>query len=127
MDRKDRYLIKDNGEPYRTTNGRPLLLDRFDVDPSYDPDLDARTLAGVIDELRKQGLRVPDAMLKRHNDIFLLEDNGKPYRTEDGSPIQQAWFENDVELEPGVSDMSDEEFVAKMERLGLPIPEKIRP
>ena len=64
MAKKDKYLLDENGEPYRTAAGNPMLLDQFDGDPSYNPDLDDRPLAEVVEELRSLGIPVPDEMLE---------------------------------------------------------------
>ena len=123
MAKKDKFLLKDNGEPYRTADGGPLLLDQFDSDPSYNPDLDDRTLADVVDELRKLGIPVPDEMLKEHDHKFFLQPNGKPHRTSDGEPMRADFFEGDPYLDPKHKPLTPAEIEAEFRKLGLSRPD----
>ena len=123
MAKKSKYLLKEDGEPYRTAAGDSMLQDQFDGDPSYNPDLNDRTLADVVDELRRLGIPVPDEMLKEYNDRFYLDDNGKSHRSLGGEPMRQDFFENDPYLDKNVPDLTSEEAAAMFRKLGLSIPD----
>jgi hypothetical protein len=123
MAKNDIHLLDKNGEPYRTVGGNPMLQDQFDGDPSYNPDLNDRTLADVVDELHRQGIPVPDKMLKDYNDRFYTDDNGKAHRSWGGEPMRQDFFEGDPYLDPNVPDLTSEEAAAMFRKLGLSMPD----
>ena len=125
MAKNDIYLLDKNGEPYRTADGNPVLLDHFDGDPPYHPDLDDRTLADVVDELRRLGIPVPDEILKEHDHKFFLKPNGKPHRTSDGEPMRADFFEGDPYLDPKHKPLTPAEIEAEFRKLGLSTPDAL--
>ena len=58
---------------------------------------------------------------KYNDQEYLLQDDGTPYRTADGTPIMKRWFDNEPTFDPEIYERSDEEVNEELERLGLPL------
>ena len=69
MSEYDKYLLDEDGEPYRYANGRPVKLDDFDQDPS--PTGRAEALSKSVEEVWQERLNrgrwVPPEVIEKYN------------------------------------------------------------
>lgn len=59
-------------------------------------------------------------------DKYLMQKNGKPYRTADGKPMKLDDFDQDPTFHPELYDKTDEEMVEEFERLGMSVPSHMK-
>lgn len=57
----NKYLLDDDGEPFRYANGEPVPIEMFDEDPIFKEGDDVPlTAAEAVAELEEIGIDVPD-------------------------------------------------------------------